>query len=54
MLANRGDHVFMVVNAACKSADIARLKAALEPSLTVTELASGPARPRRRKCAVQA
>ena len=38
MLANRGDHVFMVVNAACKSADIARLKAALEPSVTVTEL----------------
>ena len=36
MFANRGDHMFMVVNAACKEADIARLKAALEPDLTVT------------------
>ncbi|SDO37736.1 aminomethyltransferase [Lutimaribacter pacificus] len=31
MLANRGDHVFMVVNAACKAADIAYMRAALEP-----------------------
>ncbi len=38
MLANRGDHVFVVVNAACKTADIARMKAALEPGLTVTEI----------------
>ena len=38
MLANRGDHVFVVVNAACKAADIARMKAALEPALTVTEI----------------
>jgi aminomethyltransferase len=38
MLANRGDHVFMVVNAACKAADIARLRAALEPGVTVKEL----------------
>ncbi|WP_108816347.1 glycine cleavage system aminomethyltransferase GcvT [Loktanella sp. Alg231-35] len=38
MLANRGDHVFVVVNAACKGADIARMKAALEPDLTVTEI----------------
>lgn len=38
MLANRGDHVFVVVNAACKDADIARMKAALEPDLTVTEI----------------
>jgi aminomethyltransferase len=36
MFANRGDHLFVVVNAACKSADIARMKAALEPALTVT------------------
>ena len=38
MLANRGNHVFLVVNAACKDADIAQLKAALEPALTVTEI----------------
>lgn len=38
MLANRGNHVFVVVNAACKTADIARMKAALEPELTVTEI----------------
>lgn len=29
MLANRGDHLFLVVNAACKAADIAHLKANL-------------------------
>ncbi|MEM9585406.1 MAG: glycine cleavage system aminomethyltransferase GcvT [Pseudomonadota bacterium] len=40
MLANRGDHVFVVVNAACKTADIARMKAALEPELSVTEVTS--------------
>ncbi|WP_299043605.1 glycine cleavage system aminomethyltransferase GcvT [uncultured Tateyamaria sp.] len=38
MLAHRGDHVFMVVNAACKDADIAAMKDALEPALTVTEI----------------
>ena len=38
MLANRGDHVFVVVNAACKAADIARMKAHLEPTLKVTEI----------------
>ena len=27
MMANRGDHMFMVVNAACKAADIAHMKA---------------------------
>lgn len=36
MFANRGDHLFVVVNAACKDADIARMKAALEPEITVT------------------
>ena len=30
MLANRGDHVFLVVNAACKAADIAHMKAHLK------------------------
>ena len=36
MFASRGDHLFVVVNAACKGADIARMKAALEPGVTVT------------------
>lgn len=36
MFANRGDHIFVVVNAACKEADIARMKSALEPDVTVT------------------
>ncbi|MDA7423277.1 glycine cleavage system aminomethyltransferase GcvT [Thalassococcus lentus] len=31
MIANRGDHLFVVVNAACKHADVARMRAALEP-----------------------
>ena len=35
MFANRGDHIFVVVNAACKEADIARMKAALEPGVKV-------------------
>lgn len=35
MFANRGDHLFVVVNAACKDADIARMKAALEPAISV-------------------
>ncbi|WP_416369025.1 glycine cleavage system aminomethyltransferase GcvT [Tritonibacter mobilis] len=35
MFANRGDHLFVVVNAACKDADIARMKTALEPEVTV-------------------
>ncbi|MEM9063782.1 MAG: glycine cleavage system aminomethyltransferase GcvT [Pseudomonadota bacterium] len=35
MFANRGDHLFVVVNAACKEADIARMKAALEPEIAV-------------------
>ena len=38
MFANRGDHLFLVVNAACKDADIAHLKAHLEPELNVTPL----------------
>ncbi|SHJ15203.1 aminomethyltransferase [Shimia gijangensis] len=35
MFANRGDHLFVVVNAACKDADIARMKTALEPDVSV-------------------
>ena len=31
MVANRGDHLFVVVNAACKDADIALMRAALAP-----------------------
>ena len=37
MLSNRGDHVFVVVNGACKAADIAHMTAAM-PDATVTEL----------------
>ena len=39
MFANRGDHLFVVVNAACKEADIARMKAALEPGVSVEVIA---------------
>ena len=39
MFARRGDDLLVVVNAACKGADIARMNAALAPSVTVTELA---------------
>ncbi|MEL6999317.1 MAG: glycine cleavage system aminomethyltransferase GcvT [Pseudomonadota bacterium] len=35
MFANRGDHLFVVVNAACKAQDIARMKMALEPDVSV-------------------
>ena len=31
MIANRGDHLFVVVNAACKGPDVARMRAALGP-----------------------
>lgn len=37
MIANRGDHIFVVVNAACKAADIAHMKAKLD-GVTVTEI----------------
>ena len=37
MVANRGDHLFLVVNAACKADDIAHLRAHL-PELEVREL----------------
>ena len=39
MFARRGDALFVVVNAACKEPDIARMRAALEPGITVTPLA---------------
>jgi len=35
MFANRGDHLFLVVNAGCKEADVARLRGALTPDVTV-------------------
>ena len=38
MFANRGDHIFMVVNAACKTADVAHLRAHLEPEIHVKEI----------------
>ena len=38
MFARRGDALFVVVNAACKGADIARMKSALEPDVTVTPI----------------
>ncbi|EPX82830.1 glycine cleavage system aminomethyltransferase GcvT [Salipiger mucosus] len=37
MIANRGDHLFLVVNAACKEADVARLRAGLEPKGVTVE-----------------
>ena len=37
MVANRGDHLFLVVNAACKAADIAHMRAGL-PGMDVTEV----------------
>ncbi len=38
MVANRGDHLFLVVNAACKQADVAHLKAHLSDDCEVTEI----------------
>ncbi|RPE67441.1 aminomethyltransferase [Pacificibacter maritimus] len=38
MIANTGDHLFLVVNAACKSQDIAHMKATLPDHVTVTEI----------------
>ena len=38
MFANRGDHIFMVVNAACKEADIDHLRDNLEPDIHVKAL----------------
>jgi aminomethyltransferase len=38
MITNMGDHLFVVVNAACKADDTAHLKRALEPAVKVTPL----------------
>ncbi len=38
MVTNAGDHLFLVVNAACKQADIAHLRAALPKSIAVDYL----------------
>lgn len=38
MVANRGDHLFLVVNAACKAEDVAHLKAHLSGDCEVTEI----------------
>lgn len=38
MLANRGDHLFVVVNAACKEADIAHMRAHLSDGCEVIEI----------------
>lgn len=38
MITNRGDHLFVVVNAACKDADVARMKSVLEPRGLTVEL----------------
>jgi len=38
MITNAGDHLFLVVNAACKTQDIAHLKAGLAGKAEVTEL----------------
>ncbi len=38
MFARRGETLFVVVNAACKAADIARMRAALEPEVQVDEI----------------
>jgi aminomethyltransferase len=37
MLANRGDHMFVVVNAACKADDVAHMRAGL-PGVEVDEI----------------
>ncbi|WP_299677202.1 glycine cleavage system aminomethyltransferase GcvT [uncultured Roseobacter sp.] len=39
MFARRGEELFVVVNAACKAADIARMRAGLPEEIIVTELA---------------
>ncbi|SMX26280.1 Aminomethyltransferase [Pelagimonas phthalicica] len=43
MIANRGDHLFVVVNAACKDADLAHMKSHLEPKGVSVEMIEGRA-----------
>ena len=38
MFSNRGDHIFVVLNAACKGSDIMHLKSLLEPDIAVQEI----------------
>jgi aminomethyltransferase len=38
IVTNAGDHLFVVVNAACKAQDVAHMKAKLPPSIKVEEL----------------
>ncbi|WP_424989864.1 glycine cleavage system aminomethyltransferase GcvT [Fluviibacterium sp. S390] len=38
MIANRGDHLFLVVNAACKDADLAHLQAHLSDTCEITPI----------------
>ncbi|MHA6325525.1 glycine cleavage system aminomethyltransferase GcvT [Roseivivax sp. CAU 1753] len=40
MIANKGDHLFLVVNAACKDADIALMRRGLEPGVVVKHIAT--------------
>jgi aminomethyltransferase len=39
IVSHAGDHLFLVINAGCRDADIAHLRQALEPVVRVTELA---------------
>ncbi len=38
MFSNRGDHIFVVLNAACKVSDIVHLRKLLEPDISVEEI----------------
>ena len=40
MFSNRGDHIFVVLNAACKDSDIKYLRSLLEPNISIKEIAS--------------
>lgn len=40
MFSNRGDHIFIVLNAACKDSDIKYLRSLLEPNISIKEIES--------------
>lgn len=40
MFSNRGDHIFVVLNAACKDSDIKYLRSLLEPNISIKEIES--------------
>ena len=40
MFSNRGDHIFVVLNAACKDSDIKYLRSHLEPNISIKEIES--------------